>query len=224
MPLVIAPLVALALGALFGFGLGLPDRAADLHFGRRSVALFACLAFAPVPAYFAWSVPSWSVAYLWNGERIPSAIVMAAVIASAALVLAGFELVQHAIAEGHARRALAGGFAAAIAAIVILAALASRLWQVGSFAEVSEGFPVLTLVRSMTGLGVLGMNALLMAATWITLQTLRRPSSAPIPPVRQSALQKGGHPGSQDRTEARLSSRPSRVGRSEARPNRGTRR
>ena len=70
MPLVIAPLVALALGALFGFGLGLPDRAADLHFGRRSVALFACLAFAPVPAYFAWSVPSWSVAYLWNGERI----------------------------------------------------------------------------------------------------------------------------------------------------------
>ncbi len=222
MPLLIAPLVALALGVLFGFGLGLPERAADLDYGRRSVALFALLTLAPTVGYFAWSAPSWSVAYLWNGERIASALLMTAVLVVAALVVAGFELAQRAITDGHPRRALAGGFAASIGVVLVLAALAGRFWQVGSYAEVSEGFPVANLATSPTGLGVLGMNALLAGGAWLTLVALRSRGERLARPARTTGLARAPKLSQGPDLDA-PAARP-RVGRPNERPKSRTRR
>ncbi len=187
MPLVLAPLVAVALGALFAFSLGAPERAADLHHARRVVLVFSALSFAPVPGYFAWSAPSWSAAYLWDGERFPSAIALAIVLASAASVVGAFELTERALADGRARVALGAAFAVVAAAILLVALLGDRLWQVGSYAEVAGGFAVPSLTSSATGLAVVGMNGLLGLATWITLLSLR-PGREPSRAERRPAL------------------------------------
>ena len=182
MPLVVAPLVAFALGALLGFALGLPERGADLRFGRAVAAWFAVLGFAPVPAYFAWSVPSWSFAYFVNGDHVPSAVSLAAVALAAAFVVVGFEVAQRAIADERPRAALGAGFASAALAMLLVAMLARRLWLVGSYAEVTGGFAVPSLATTSTGIAVLGLDGLLGLALWTALSALRAPSSARAKP------------------------------------------
>lgn len=199
MPLVLAPFAAIALGVLFGFGLGVPERAADLHFGRRVVLLFAGLSFAPVVGYFAWSVPSWSVAYLYDGDRLPSALSLAAVIASCALLFGAFEATVAALSDGLQRRALVGGFAPVVVGLALLAAWGDRLWLVGSHAEVRGGFSVPTLSSTATGVAVVGMNVLLGIAASVALSALRTPHVAPAPKRRPNLVVRGASRGGEPR-------------------------
>jgi hypothetical protein len=139
------------------------------------VLLFAVLSFAPVTGYFAWEAPSWALGYVVDGDRFPSAVSLAVVLASAGLLVGAFELTIRALAEGRQRLALGWGFGTAALTLAVLAALGSRLFVVGSYAEVTGGFSVASLPSTPLGVAVLGMDVFLGLATFVTLAGLRAP-------------------------------------------------
>lgn len=173
MPLVIAPMVAFALGVLFAFALGEGPSSSRLAFARRSVGLFAVFVFAPAAAYPVWALPDWSMAYAVDGSSLPSALGLLAVVASAALVRGGFELARRAIGEGKQRQGLALGFGAALVATVVLSAVGSRFGKLGTWAEFHGGFPMATLLSSIRGGAVAAEAALLAIGAWLTATALR---------------------------------------------------
>lgn len=171
MPLFTAPLVGFALGALFAFAARravsreveheLPPRA------LAAVAAFALLVFGPAVGYFTAFATDWSLGYLLDGRRIPSALLLFAVIAEVASVPLGFSLASRAARGKDARVLLAFSFGPAALALVVLAAAGSRFLVSGTYAQVTRGAGGLPLSGSPLGNAVLFANLCIVAgAVW----------------------------------------------------------
>jgi len=158
-PFLLAPFIAIALGAVLA--LAHPaDRVADDRRARRIGWLFAALSFAPNVAYFVCLYPDWSVAHLGRAARVPSALLLVAAIAAAALLPLAQGVAMSWVRAGEARKAMlliAGG---AFGALVVAAALATRFWVVTSFKEYESGATPGTLASTTLWLELLIFDAI----------------------------------------------------------------
>lgn len=141
----LAPLLGLALGALFAlFG---SDELARTHgppTGTRAAAvvtLFALLVFGPFAGYFVVQATDWSLAYLVDSRQVPSALLLLLVLFDVATVPLGF-VVASSAARGRQPVAVLPLVLVPLALGVVAAgALAHRLSLLGSTVEIHRGLP-----------------------------------------------------------------------------------
>lgn len=185
MPLPIAALVALALGALFAYvarsELSLTDRPLVATRPMGIVAAFAAFVYAPAIGYFAAFHGDWAYLYLVPWRRIPSALDLVLVASCAALLPVGF-LIAAPFARAKRRSAVMGMIGAPAGAAVLLAlACQHRLATSATFVQYAHDFG--TQPMSATALGRAVLWAILVATVG-ALWSVRLLRSAP---TRKSA-------------------------------------
>ncbi len=177
MPLPLAALVALALGALFAHvargELAQTDKPL-LASRPMGIAIgFAAFVYAPAIGYFAAFHGDWAYLYLVPWRRVPSALDLVLVIACAALVPAGF-LIAAPFARGKRRSAVMAliGAPAGVTALLALV-FQHRLATSATFAQYAHDFG--TQPTSATALGRAVLWAILVgvAATLWAVRLLR---------------------------------------------------
>lgn len=183
MPLVLAPLIAFALGALAAAALP-NERAADELLARKIVWLTIGLSVAPNVAYFLCTSPDWSVGYLFRASRVPSAILLVVACGASSVMAAGFELARRLATSGGARRIVAVAGGSLSVALVLGAAFAQRLWYVGTTGAFRDGDRSPTLASSWQGLALVVIDALTIAGLVIALGGPVAPRDAARPSRR----------------------------------------
>lgn len=159
MPLPLAALVALALGASFAWlaraELALDDVPLVSSRAFNVVLGFAVLLWAPAVGYFAAFHGDWAYLYLVPWRHVPSAADLAAVLACGALVPAGFALA----APFARRRRLPFVLALVVVPAVLAAALAivfqRRLGVSASYAQFQGNFGTVPITQASLGRAVL---------------------------------------------------------------------
>jgi hypothetical protein len=179
MPLPLAALVALALGALFAHVARSELAQSDALLMSRPMGIvtgFAALVYAPAVGYFAAFHGDWAYMYLAPWRRIPSAVDLVLVAACAALVPAGF-LIAAPFARAKRRSAVMAsiGVPAALATLLALAC-EHRLATSATFVQYAHDFG--TRPMSSTALGRAVLWAILVA-TASTLWAVRLLRAAP---------------------------------------------
>ena len=215
MPIVLAPFVAISLGALLAMALP-SERSADERRARRIGWLYALLSLAPNFAYFLCLAPDWSVGYLVHASRVPSAGLLVGAVAIACLAPLSQDVALSWVRAGQTRRALLLSFVAASAALIAAGASAHRLWLVGTYAEFHGGGAMTALGESARGLAIVIFDALgaagLVAALSRPESRRRRTESSltnaasegTLPPWTTRPLQ--GHPAPRGRSPKRAPS------------------
>lgn len=174
MPIFVVPLLALALGgagALLVEGAGAERRKYTVMRERaaRIVGLVALLILAPNAAYFFCRWPDWSVAYLFQASRLPSAVTLLVAFVAASLAGVGFR-VGLALVRDERRRTLVVSIGALMgAAVLVVALLGSRLWLTGTFDDYKHPEEMKTLSGSWLGLAVVTIDALTVVGVWLGL-------------------------------------------------------
>jgi hypothetical protein len=178
MPLPFAPLIGLALGAVFAWVAAQElSRTEGPIIASRSfaiVAAFALLVWVPVLGYFVAFHGDWSYLYLVSWRRVPSAIDLGLVLAAALAVVAGFAVSVEPIRKR--RFAPVVGVIVAPGTLVIagLTLAARRLAVSGTYAQFHGDFGTEPIGSSPLGKGVLFMGAVLVAAVaWTALSLVR---------------------------------------------------
>jgi hypothetical protein len=159
MPLPLAALVALSLGALFAHAARaeLAQSDAPLMSSRPAAiaAAFAAFVYLPAVAYFAAFHGDWAYMYFVPWRRIPSAIDLAVVLACAALVPAGF-LAAAPLARARRREAVLALIAAPAGAAALLAVvLEHRLGTSATFAQFVSDFDTRPIAQTALGRAML---------------------------------------------------------------------
>ncbi len=171
MPVFTAPLVGFALGALFALAARrAASREVEHELPPRAVATvtaFALLVFGPGVGYFTAFATDWSLGYLLDARRVPSAVLLLAVLVEIASVPLGFSLAAR-VTRGKDARALVGFVAVPAAlALAVLVAAGSRLLVAGTHAQVTRGAGGLPLSDSPLGKALLFANLCVLAgAAW----------------------------------------------------------
>jgi hypothetical protein len=184
-PALVGPFVALALGAALAW-LGRADASREdeesVRARVRVVALFAALVVAPAFGYFLLFAGDWSLFYLAESKRIPSALGLLLVMLDASLVVAGFAL-GHAAARRRAPRALVALVAApAGVAAAMVAAFLPKLRVDGTYLQVTARFGTKPVAGSPLGFALVWMGAMLAAGLYVTARALsERPTPPPAP-------------------------------------------
>jgi len=184
-PLPLAALVALSVGALFAHVARAELSQGEPLLSSRPLAIvaaFAGLVFLPAVAYFAVFHGDWAYMYFVAWRRVPSAIDLAVVLACTALVPAGF-----AIAAPFARTKRREIVMAMIATPAALAAILAIVFQhrVGTsatFAQFKHGFDTEPVARTALGRAILVAVAITTGAALWGVRLLRSPS-APKPKI-----------------------------------------
>jgi hypothetical protein len=182
MPLPLAALVALSLGALFAHVARAELTQTDAPIvSSRAMAIvvaFAGFVVLPAVAYFAAFHGDWAYMYFIAWRRVPSAIDLAVVLACAALVPAGFLLVAP-LARAKRREVVMAMIAgpAALAALLALV-LQHRVGTSATFAQFKLGEGVQPIARAALGRAVLVAIAI---ATGAALWAVRLLRSTPLP-------------------------------------------
>jgi hypothetical protein len=181
-PAFAGPLVGFSLGvALAWLGRAAAERDDDRRRARRTllVALFAALVFAPACAYFVLFAPDWAIAYLIDQRAVPSAAILALLLADAGAVVAGFVAGRYA-GQRRAVRALAvlGILPASIAVLLVLAFLRELLID-GTFHEVLNHFGTRPVLGGPLGYAVAWMDAMIALGFALTARALGDPAGAP---------------------------------------------
>jgi hypothetical protein len=187
-PGLVAPLVAFALGAFFA----LQARAEIERFdnlerraARRIAALFGALVVAPVTAYFVAFAGDWSLAYLAESQRVPSALGLVWVALTAAMAPLGFVAGERAVRRRARGELLALVAGPAAAVLVFVVALYPELRLEGTTAEVRGHFGTRPIAGSSLGWAILWMDALVAIGAALTLRALaprrRRVDAEPSP-------------------------------------------
>jgi hypothetical protein len=177
MPVAVAPLFGIALGALFAWA-GMEELArVGGSVSSRSLAvaaLFGALVYAPACGFFEAYFPDWSYAYWLDARERPAALDLALVVIDALSVPFGLAAFARsaasrrtaALARGVAIPSFLGGLA--------LISMFPRLRIFGTYAEFHGDFGTEPLTGSPVGYALIWMLAIVAtAATW-TLQILRR--------------------------------------------------
>lgn len=181
MPAFAGPLLGFAIGAL----LARSGRAVRGVKGAVPVLAFGGLAFGPACAYPVLFFPDWSYAYLIDSRSVPSALVLALILADVVAPAAGFlvarrALAREALGEDPAAHAAALALAVGPAAVacIVIAALSPRLATEGTFAMVRGDFGTSPLWRSPLGYALVWMSACIGAGAWLTARALAATSRA----------------------------------------------
>lgn len=181
MPLFLAPLVAFAVGTLLALGPRRPLAAREERFATLAGGAFAALCLFPVVAWAAATEPSWSLAYLTDGDRIPPVLVLALAALSSGLSVLGLRT-GLALVQAPLERRVALSAAPLLAAAVALAVHADRLSVVGShlaFVRASER-ALQPFLSSRFGAVVLGHDLLLALGGALTYRALSSLGEAPL--------------------------------------------
>lgn len=171
MPLPLAALVALALGALFAHAARATLAASDAPIvSSRPIAVaaaFATFVYLPAIAYFAAFHGDWAYMYFVRWRRVPSAIDLALVLSCAALVPAGF-VAAAPFARARRREAVIAMIAVPAAAAAALAAIFQhRLGTSATFAQFANDFDTHPVAASGLGRAVLvAVGVCAAAAVW----------------------------------------------------------
>lgn len=177
MPVAVAPLVGIALGALFAWaGMEELARVGGSASSRTLVVagLFGVLVYAPACGFFQAFFPDWSYAYWLDAQQRPVALDLALVIADAGSVPFGLALFAKSAASRRTA-ALARGVAipSFIAALALLA-MSPRLRIFGTYAEFHGDFGTEPLTGSPVGYALIWMLGIVAAAAAWTLKVLRQ--------------------------------------------------
>lgn len=179
MPVLPAPLFGFSLGVLFAWvARDELARVSSARFGARAlpiVTLFACLVFVPACGYFVTFATDWSFAYLIDGRRVPSAVLLLLVLLDGASVIAGFASASESARQRKLGPVLRLGLLPIAAALAIVAALLRRLSLYGTFSQVGRAISVPSITGSPVGYAVLWFGAcVLLGAAW-TVRELAAP-------------------------------------------------
>jgi hypothetical protein len=179
-PAPVAPLLGLALGALFAWAAS-DELAKGQKFGFESrslvaAALFGLLVLAPIGAYFLTVHRDWAYAYLIDARRLPEILDPALVLLDAASVPIGFVLASSA-ARTHRFAAVAKILTVSLgAATVFVFATFQRLSVQATYAQFHGDFGTQPIGGSPLGYGLLTMTVLLVLATLWTLRSVTQMS------------------------------------------------
>jgi hypothetical protein len=171
MPLPLAALVALSLGALFAHAAraALSQSDGSLWASRPTaiVAAFAAFVYLPALAYFTAFHGDWAYMYFVAWRRVPSAIDLAVVAGCAALVPAAFVLCAP-FSRAQRRNVVVAMIATPAAAVAILAVvLQRRLVTTATFVQFSYGEGTRPAVASALGRAMLvAIVVCVAAAVW----------------------------------------------------------
>ncbi|WP_394837633.1 hypothetical protein LVJ94_12060 [Pendulispora rubella] len=202
MPILFAPLIAIALGAFFAWlargELARHEASAVASRGFGVVALFAIFVYAPIVGYFAAFHADWAYLYWIRPRAMASAIDLALVLASGGTVLLGF------LAAARWARIERLGPVAIIGAVPVAVVLSlAMVWQrrlstSATFAHFHGDFGTEPITSSVLGRGVLLMDVLGLAGiVWCGLQMRsmsRRRSHASAGPLSGTAPPSGAGP------------------------------
>ena len=185
MPLPLAALVALALGALFAHvarsELSQTDKPLVASRPMAIAVGFAAFVFAPAIGYFAAFHGDWAYLYLVPWRRIPSAIDLLLVGLCAALVPAGF-LIAAPFARAKRRSAVMAMIGAPAGLAVLIAVLCQhRLATSATFVQYAHDFG--TQPMSATALGRAVLWAILVSvasALWAVRLLRTAPARKPV--------------------------------------------
>ncbi len=186
MPLPLAALVALALGALFAHAARAMLAQSDAPlFSSRPIAVaaaFATFVYLPAIAYFAAFHGDWAYMYFVSWRRVPSAIDLAVVLACAALVPAGF-LAAAPLARARRREAVIAMIAVPAGAAAALALVFEhRLGTSATFAQFANDFDTHPIAATALGRAVLVAVATCAAAAVFCVRLLHSENRPPAGP------------------------------------------
>lgn len=182
MPALVAPLVGLALGALFAlFGSEDLARTHGPPTSTRSAAvvmLFALLLFGPFAGYFVVQATDWSLAYVVDARHVPSALLLLLVLFDVATVPIGFVLASNA-ARGRQPIAVLPFVLVPLAIGVVASSLmVPRLALLGSYTEIHRGLPKASFAGSSLAQATTWLWVCLAAGVVWTATDLRRTTAA----------------------------------------------
>lgn len=185
MPLPLAALVALSLGALFAYvaRVELAQEDAPIVSSRAFaiVVAFAGLVYLPAIAYFAAFHGDWAYMYFVAWRRVPSAIDLAVVLACTALVPAGF-VIAAPFARARRREVVMALIAGPAALAAILAVVFQhRVGTSATFAQFKHDFDTAPVARAALGRAMLVAIAV---ATVAALWAVRLLRSVPAPKAK----------------------------------------
>jgi hypothetical protein len=178
-PILLAPFVALILGAVHGFAT-MASQGADAgprgwwqgNGPRARLALFGLLTFLPIHAFFLMRYGDWSYAYLGPSSRVPSALELLLLVFVTGLLLVGHELLVRARAtqRGPLLRGICG---AGLGVMLLLVVVLGRRWgTLGTYAQYKGAFGLRPAFPS--GFGIVVLSAWTFAGVafhWLLRET-----------------------------------------------------
>lgn len=177
MPAYIVPFVGFSIGVLFSWAAGEElTRAAGALGSTRSLAvvvLFSFLVFGPMSGYFLAYATDWSLAYLFDGRHLPSALILIAVLLNVAAVPVGFAAGAAQVRQRRLMALLPMGAVPMAAAAIVVGVLGRRLALYGTYAQVHRGGSADPLPGSPVGYAVLWFLVCLLAGIGWTTRELR---------------------------------------------------
>lgn len=180
MPAPVAPLLGIALGALFAWAAA-DELAKGERFGLETrslvvAALFGLLILAPIAGYFLAAHRDWAYAYLVDPHRLPDVVDPGFLLLDAVSVPAGFVLAANG-ARSHRFAAVAKVLTAPLVlALMFVFATLPRLSVEATYAQYQGDFGTQPVAGSPLGYGLLTMTVLLVTAVLWTLRSLSRMS------------------------------------------------
>jgi hypothetical protein len=180
-PIPFAPLVGLALGAVFAW-VAAPELSRDEGpiVASRPFAIvvaFAVLAWLPVVGYFVAFHGDWAYLYLFPWRRVPSAVDLGLVLGAGAAVIGAFAFAVRPIRKRRFGPVVAMVVAPSTLAIAGLTLAARRLAVSGTYAQFHGDFGTKPIGSSPLGQGVLLMGAVFVLAVAWTTRSLARMSA-----------------------------------------------
>jgi hypothetical protein len=176
-PLPLAALIALSLGALFAHVARAELAQSDAMVASRPLAVvgaFAAFVYLPAIAYFAAFHGDWSYMYFVPWRRVPSAVDLVAVLACAALVPAGF-VATAPFSRARKRNVVVALIAAPAAVAAVLAVvLEQRLATSATYVQFSLDEGTRPVVASALGRAVFVAFTVGGAATLWCVRLLRK--------------------------------------------------
>ncbi len=175
MPLLVAPLVAFALGTLLALGPRGPLVARDQRLALVAAGWLAALCVFPAIAYGAATEPAWSIAYVADGGRVPAILMVAAAALASACLVAGLQS-GLALLRAPVERRAALSVAPLLAAAVAVTFHADRLGVVGThlaFVRASER-GLVPLTSSRFGAVLAAHDVLLVVACVLVYRVISR--------------------------------------------------
>ncbi len=184
MPLPLAALIALSLGALFAHVARAELSQSDAPIvSSRPLAIaaaFGGFVYLPAMAYFAAFHGDWAYMYFIAWRRVPSAIDLAFVLACAALVPAGF-IAAAPLSRAGRRGVVIAMIAAPVGLASVLAiAFERRVATSASFAQFMNNFDTHPVAASALGRAMLVTIVVTAAASLWCVRLLRTPRATPV--------------------------------------------
>ena len=177
MPAALAPLVGFVLGVVFAWAAGAElSRTPVSLVATRALAivvLFAFLVYGPFAGYFVTYATDWSLAYLVDGRRVPSALLLVIVLVDIASVPAGFAVGATRAREHRLFSLLPLATVPLAIAAVAVAVFSRRLAVFGTYAQITRSFGAVPLAGSAAGWAILWFFACLAFASAWTIRELR---------------------------------------------------